>query len=72
MAQLKCDVRSNFNNKVYGNKGDIVEIINKRGVVYVVENINGKRFPVHESEINEANGTLEKTNTTEKQIIQNE
>jgi hypothetical protein len=68
VAQLSVDVKSNFNNKVYGHKGDCVKVISKRGVVYVVEDINGKRFPVHESKISEANGTIEKELTPDKNI----
>ncbi len=68
MCQLKIDVKSNFNNKVYGHKGDCVKVISKRGVVYVVEDINRKRFPVHESKISEDNGTIEKEQTPDKNI----
>lgn len=50
-AFLLQDIRSyGKDNRLYGKKGDKVEIISEPLPALIVE-LNGKRFPVHVSEV---------------------
>ncbi len=46
MPQLLCDILSSCTGKVYGHTGDEVTIIDQEGPVCIVEDKEGKRFPV--------------------------
>lgn len=57
---LPGDIKSSMNsNKVYGKKGDRVQVVKEHGDVAIVEDSKGNRFPINVKAIN-------------NQIIQNE
>lgn len=71
-ARLKCDVKSSCSNRMYGLAGDVVTVIDKRGVVYLLEDANGSRFPAHENNVVDAEAEIEITKMEEKIIIKPE
>lgn len=48
--RLKSNVVS-YNYQVYGKQGEEVKLVSKSEPVYIVENKNGVRYPVHQDKV---------------------
>ena len=68
MAYLNNDIRSTCKPLImYGLQGEQVSVISRSDNVFIVENIAGNRYPVHEKELVEETPTM----TEGKQVFKN-
>jgi len=57
-VRMKCNVKdvhssTQFRNKYFAKIAEIVTVINERGDVLMLENINGVRFSIHKDKVTE-------------------
>lgn len=58
---LTEDIKSNFKTRLYGCKGDEVQVIGDYGTALIVQAANGDRYPIKSNQINFGNEKQTKT-----------